>query len=50
MSRLIKPINRIIIIRESESQKFIYQFNKNKVSKEFLNSCNKAAKLFSKQK
>lgn len=37
---------KMIIVKEKESKKFIRDFNKNKVSKEFLDSCKKADKLF----
>lgn len=45
---LTKPVNRMTVISEQESRKFIYEFNKNKVTAEFLNSCKKAGKLFNK--
>lgn len=45
MPKLTKPINRITIIKET--QKFVREFNKNKVKKEFLESCEKANRLFS---
>ena len=47
---LTKPINKIEIIKNDNTKKFIYEFNKNKVSTEFLSSCKKAADLFGKQK
>lgn len=46
----MKPINRMLIIKEKISQKFIRDFNKNKVTKEFLDSCKKAGKLFERDK
>lgn len=49
MSALTKPINRITIIKESESREFVRKFNQNKVTKEFLDSCKKAGKLFVKR-
>lgn len=45
---LAKPVNRMTVINEQESRKFIREFNKNKVSTEFLDSCKKAGKLFNK--
>ena len=50
MAVLVKPINKINVIKKQESQEFIRKFNENKVSKEFLNSCKKAGRLFGKQK
>lgn len=50
MAVLAKPINRIAVIKEKESQKFVREFNENKVSKDFLDSCKKAGKLFGKRK
>lgn len=50
MAVLAKPINRITVIKQQESQEFVREFNENKVSKEFLDSCKKAGKLFGKRK
>ena len=50
MAVLAKPINRIAVIKEKESQKFVREFNENKVSRDFLDSCKKAGKLFGKRK
>lgn len=47
---LAKPINRIAIIKQENSKQFVREFNTNKVSKEFMESCNKAGKLFRKDK
>ena len=47
---LTKPINKIEIIKNDNTKKFIHEFNKNKVSTELLSSCKKAADLFGKQK
>lgn len=47
---LAKPINRINVIKEQESSKFVRKFNDNKVTKEFLDSCKKAGRLFGKNK
>lgn len=50
MAALAKPINRIAVIKRQESQEFVREFNENKVSKEFLDSCKKAGKLFGGRK
>jgi len=50
MSVLAKPINRITIIKEQDSKEFVRKFNENKVSEEFLDSCNKAERLFGQKK
>ncbi|MBR1390496.1 MAG: hypothetical protein IJ567_03470 [Lachnospiraceae bacterium] len=50
MAALAKPINRIAVIKRQESQEFVREFNENKVSKDFLNSCKKAGRLFGKRK
>lgn len=50
MAVLAKPINRIFVIKKQESQEFVRQFNQNKVTKDFLESCKKAGKLFGKNK
>lgn len=50
MAVLAKPINKIAVIKEKDSQDFVREFNKNKVTKEFLDSCKKAGRLFCKRK
>lgn len=50
MAVLAKQINRIFVIKKQESQEFVCQFNKNKVTKNFLETCKKAGKLFDKRK
>lgn len=50
MAVLAKPINKIAVIKQQDSQEFVREFNKNKVTKEFLDSCKKAGKLFGKRK
>lgn len=50
MAALAKPINRIAVIKKQDSQEFVREFNKNKVTKEFLESCKKAGRLFGKGK
>lgn len=47
---LAKPINKMTIIKEADSKEFVREFNKNKASKEFLESCKKAGKLFGRRK
>ena len=49
MPPLKNPINRIIIIDKQKSPKFIYEFNNNKVTKEFMTTCEKAGRLFNKR-
>lgn len=50
MAVLAKPVNRVSVIQEKDSRKFVRNFNKNKISEEFLDSCKKAGKLFGKRK
>lgn len=50
MAVLAKPINRIAVIKKQESTKFVREFNENRVTKEFLDSCKKAGKLFGNRK
>ena len=50
MAVLAKPINKMTIIKEADSKEFVREFNKNKASKEFLESCKKAGKLFGRRK
>lgn len=50
MAALAKPINRISVIKSQDSRQFVREFNKNKVSKDFLDSCKKAGELFAKRK
>lgn len=50
MAVLAKPINRIAVIKKQDSQDFVREFNENKVTTEFLDSCKKAGKLFGKRK
>lgn len=38
--------NKLTIIKENDTKKFIENFSKNKVSKKFLESCKKANELF----
>lgn len=50
MAVLAKPINKVAVIQEKDSRKFVQDFNNNRVSGEFLDSCKKAGKLFGKRK
>lgn len=50
MAVLAKPINKITVVKRQDSREFVREFNENKVSKEFLDSCKKAGKLFGKRK
>lgn len=50
MTVLAKPINKISVVKCEDSPKFVREFNNNKVSKEFLDSCKKAGELFAKKK
>lgn len=50
MAVLAKPINRVPVIQKEDSPKFVREFNKNKVTEEFLSSCKKAGRLFGKEK
>ena len=49
MAVLAKPINRIAVVKKQDSQAFVREFNDNKVTKDFLESCRKAGKLFGKK-
>ena len=46
MAVLTKPVNKMLVIDKDSSKKFISDFNRNKVTDEFLKSCQKAGKLF----
>lgn len=50
MAVLAKPINSVTVISKKDSPEFVREFNENKVTKEFLDSCKKAGKLFAKRK
>ena len=49
MAAAVKPTNRIVKIEVKDSAKFIEEFNRNKVSQEFLTSCKKANRLFNRK-
>lgn len=49
IASLAKPINSMPIIKEQEAREFIYEFNENKVTEEFLDSCKKAGRLFGRR-
>lgn len=46
MTVLTRLTNKIFLIDKNSSAKFINDFNKNKVSHDFLKSCKKAGRLF----
>ena len=46
MAVFAKPMNKMVVVKKEESQEFIREFNENKVTREFLDSCKKAGKLF----
>lgn len=46
MAILTRPTNKMLVIDKDSSKKFISDFNKSKVSEDFLKSCKKASKLF----
>lgn len=50
MAVLTKPINRLTVISKKDFLEFVREFNENKVTKEFLDLCKKAGKLFAKRK
>ena len=50
MRILTKPINRITLIKQENSEQFVREFNNNKVSEEFMDSCKKAGRLFGTNK
>ncbi len=50
MAVLEKPVNKITVIKKEDSSAFIKEFNRNIVSKEYMNSCKKAGDLFAKRK
>lgn len=51
MATMTKPVsNRMAVVKQENSREFVREFNKNKVSAEFLKSCKKAGKLFGRDK
>lgn len=50
MAVLSKPVNKVSVIPEKDASNFIREFNQNKVTKEFLKSCEKAGRLFDGRK
>lgn len=42
--------NRMVVIKPEKSKEFLKKFNKNLVSKEFMDSCKKTEKSFEKHK
>ncbi|WP_155512754.1 hypothetical protein [Anaerostipes hadrus] len=37
---------RMVVIKKESSRQFLQEFNKNQVTKEFMDSCKKAGELF----
>lgn len=50
MVAITKPINRQVVIDSNKTEQFVKDFNKNKITDEFIASCKKASKLFRKDK
>lgn len=50
MAAITKPINRQVVIDSNKTTQFVKDFNKNKITNEFVDSCKRAAKLFRKDK
>lgn len=50
MAVLTKPVNKVPVIRGNDKKKFVETFNNSKPSKEFMESCEKAGKLFEQKK
>lgn len=50
MAVLAKPVDKVPLIKKEESRNFIREFNDNKVSNDFLESCKKAGRLFGKRR
>ena len=49
MSGFTKNIKCMQFIKEKDSKEFIRRYNKNIVTKEFLDSCRKAGELFGRK-
>ena len=50
MAVLSKPVNKVSVIPAKEASDFVREFNQNKVTKEFIESCEKAGRLFEGKK
>lgn len=50
MAVLAKPVNKVPVIRGCDKKKFEEVFNNGKPSKEFMESCEKAGRLFAGKK
>ena len=50
MAVLAKPVNKVSVIPAKDSSSFVREFNQNKVTKEFIQSCEKAGRLFNGKK
>lgn len=50
MAVLAKPVDRVPVIRGNDIKKFEETFNNSQPSKEFMESCEKAGRLFERKK
>lgn len=50
MAVLAKPVNKVSVIPAKDASSFVREFNQNKVTKEFIQSCEKAGRLFDGKK
>lgn len=50
MAVLSKPVNKVSVIPAKDASDFVREFNQNKVTKEFIQSCEKAGRLFEGKK
>jgi len=50
MAVLAKPVNKVPVIRGKDKKRFVEAFNNAKPSKELLESCEKAGRLFGQKK
>ena len=50
MAVLAKPVNKVSVIPAKDASNFVREFNQNKVTKEFIKSCEKAGRLFNGEK
>lgn len=50
MATIAKPVNRQVVIDSTKTKQFVKEFNRNKISDEFVASCKKASALFRKDK
>lgn len=50
MAVMVKPINKLPIVKKKDTKEFLKNFNSNKPKKDFISSCRKAGKLFGEAK